>query len=149
MIEKGSRQNQTILFRNRQPHYMTTELFKEYINGVIIPYVKNVRLHLLYQGEPAVLMMDGFPGHLGNDVLQPLGQNGIKVFCFPAHTSNLFQELDLVLFGAMKKTQANQSVDPNDPQMIQFSEQLIKVFLKELIEPTIRASFHRADFTID
>lgn len=60
-------------------------------------------------------MIDWFPVHLGNDVLQLLGQNGIKVFCFPAHTSNLFQELDLVLFGAMKKTQANQSVDPNDP----------------------------------
>jgi len=49
-------------------------------------------------------MMDSFPGHLSNEVLQLLGQNGVKVETFPAHTSSLFQELDLVLFGALKRT---------------------------------------------
>lgn len=149
MIEKGYRQNQSILFRTRQPPYMTADLFKEYIQAIIIPYVKAVRMNPPYSGEPAVLMMDGFPGHLRNDILQLLGQNGIKVFCFPAHTSNLFQELDLVLFGAMKRTRSNQSVDENDPEIIQFAEQLIKALLKELIDPNIIASFRRAGFTID
>lgn len=149
MMRKGYRQNQKFFFRTRKPPYMTADLFKEYIQYVIIPYVQYVRSQPQYSGEPAVLMMDGFPGHLRNDILQLLGQNGIKVFCFPAHTSNLFQELDLVVFGPMKRTRPNQTVDENDAAIVQFAEQLLKALLKELIDPTIIGAFRRAGLIVD
>jgi hypothetical protein len=46
--------------------------------------------------------MDFAGAQLLKRILQLLGENRIVTLVFPAHTTNLFQALDLIFFGAMK-----------------------------------------------
>jgi hypothetical protein len=73
-----------------------------------------------------------------------LGENRIIAFVFPAHTTNLFQALDLVFFGAIRKNRdllANKPevalVDGQSWKIIQACEQTATSF-------TIRLCFRKA-----
>ena len=68
---------------------------------------------------------------------------------FPFLSSSLYQTLDFILIGTMKRTRSNQSVDENDTKLIPFYEQLIKWFLKRYIALIFRSSFYGSSFTID
>jgi hypothetical protein len=46
--------------------------------------------------------MDSASPHVSERVLQSLGRNKIMAIVFPAHTTNIFQALDLVFFGVLK-----------------------------------------------
>jgi hypothetical protein len=47
--------------------------------------------------------MDSASLHVSERVLQLLGCNKIMAIVFPTHTTNIFQALDLVFFGVLKK----------------------------------------------
>ena len=57
-FEDGLRQDEDVSIRQRNPPYMSSDLFKEFIECTFIPYVKEVRKKLKKMKEPAVLMMD-------------------------------------------------------------------------------------------
>ena len=92
-----------MIIRQSDSPYINEQLFLEYLHLVVIPYIKIVRLKLGKPFEEAVLMMDSCSSHCTQNVLQLLGQNNILAFFYPSHATNLFQALDLSLFGLLKK----------------------------------------------
>jgi hypothetical protein len=56
-----------------------------------------------FGNETAVLTMGSARPHISERVLGLLGQNKIMNTVFPAHTTNIFQALDLVFFAALEK----------------------------------------------
>ena len=99
MISKGYRSGEDAIFKIRNPAYIDEDIFYEYIKDVLIPYVKVIRKNKIYAKEFSVLLMDSCIPHLNQNTLKILGKNGIKAITFPAHTTNIFQPLDLTLFG--------------------------------------------------
>ena len=74
-----------------------------YLTSVLIPYVMMMREINIYANERAILMIDFVKSHCSNRILKLLAENNILAFVYPSHTSNLFQILDLVVFGPMKQ----------------------------------------------
>jgi hypothetical protein len=77
--------------------------FFERVLQVLVPYVSNLREKPEFANETAVLLMDSASPHISEGVFQLLGRNKIMVIVFPAHATNIFQALDLVFFGVLKK----------------------------------------------
>ena len=98
------RQNEDVMIRVRGPPYIDVALFSEYINTVLIPYINCIEEKYDVDDQEAVILMDSFSEHCNELNLKCLGENRIIALCFPPHTTNIFQALDLSLFGVFKKS---------------------------------------------
>jgi hypothetical protein len=100
---RGLRQSEDVMVRPPVPADINEESFFESITSIVIPYVDAVRSRAGLGTETAILLMDSALPHMSNRILQTLDDKNIAAITFPAHTTNLFQTLDLVFFGALKK----------------------------------------------
>lgn len=94
--EKGYRPDENDMLRTSQPAYFDTNLFIEYVNVALIPFMDSIRGNPLYSDEPAVLLIDNCSSHYSDEILQKLAKKLIYVMNFPKHTTNILQMLDLV-----------------------------------------------------
>jgi hypothetical protein len=127
---RGLRPDEDIMVRRRNPAYLDEELFHEYIATVLIPYVSSLRNRLELVDQAVVLLMDSALPHTSECILRSLGENNIIALTFPAHTTNLFQALDLVFFRSLKHLKAtasgefvDNSANDNITKLIQAYEQ--------------------------
>jgi hypothetical protein len=97
------RQDEDVMICNWIPVYVDEPLFYEYRSTVVIPYVTAVRCRPELENDPAMFLMDSAFPYTSDRVRRILGENNIIAIIFPAHTTNWFQALDLVFFGALKK----------------------------------------------
>jgi hypothetical protein len=142
--EQGLRQDEDAMTRLRTTAYINGDLFYEYISTVLVPYVTNVRSNRDLANEPAVLLMDSVCPHISERILRLLGENRIIVLVFPAHTTNLFQALDLVFFGVVKKLKQTASGDYDDKTMNHQIFRLIQAYEQTATSLTIKGSFRKA-----
>lgn len=145
----GYRIGDDVIFHYRNPPFINKELFNEYIVSVLIPYISSLREKEEYSQEPAVLLLDSCSAHIDDEILRILGENGIKAIAFPAHTTNIFQALDLVLFGIFKKKKETQKSTVDQNKQAFLSSKIINAYEETMTGSRIRSSFHRAGFTID
>jgi hypothetical protein len=141
---RGVRQDEDAMVRRRNPAYVSEELFFEYMVSVFTPYMANVRQRPEFANEPAVLLMDSALPHVSERVLRLLGENKIMAVVFPAHTTNMFQPLDLVFFGALKKLRETATGEFDDDSMNDQITKLIHAYEQTATSMTIRGSFRRA-----
>jgi hypothetical protein len=86
--------------------------------------------------------MDSAPAHSPGRVLRLLGENYILAVEFPAHTTNILQDLDLVFFGAMKKLKATAAGEFGQDSMDDQILKLAQSYEQTAASMTIRTSFH-------
>ena len=144
IYEDGLREGEDVLIRHRDSPYMDKNYFLEYIKEVLIPYIVLVREKLNCPNEEAILLMDSCSPHVFIDVLKLLGENNIIAFTFPPHTTNLFQPLDLSLFGALKSFKSHVSSEEDGKYIKSCISKLLKSFEQVSTSFTIRGSFKRA-----
>jgi hypothetical protein len=70
---------------------------------ILLPYIARVRSNLGFTDEPAVLLMDNCSVHMRESTLRDFAALRVKMAAFPNHNANIFQCLDLSLFGILKK----------------------------------------------
>jgi hypothetical protein len=128
---------------------MNEQTFYDYLETQFVPYVQNLRAKLVQPNQRGILFMDNLYSPCSGRCLQIIADNNILVISFPPHTSHVFQMLDLVIFGAMKKHKAsiekNRDLNPS-------ADLIFRVFRAlELAtcSTTIRASFQKAGFIYD
>jgi hypothetical protein len=51
----------------------------------------------------AVLLMDNCSSHMSDDIVAVLIRVRVRIITFTTHTTHIFQVLDVVLFGALKR----------------------------------------------
>jgi len=102
MMKQGFRFGLDLIPRKRDTAYVNAELFKEYIQTVFIPYVKDLRKLAMFAGQEAELLMDNFGSQSKDEILTLLATNRIKGITFAPHTSHVFQMPDLSCFGNSK-----------------------------------------------
>jgi hypothetical protein len=141
---RGLRQDEDAMTRHRTPAYVDEELFAEYLFTVFIPYVTCVRNRPELENEPAVLLMDSALPHTSDRVKRILGENNIIAITFPAHTTNLFQALDLVFFGALKKLKPSARGEIGDESVEGAITKLLQAYEQTATSATIRGSFRKA-----
>jgi hypothetical protein len=133
----------------RTPAYIDEELFFEYITSIFIPYVDAARSCAGLQTETAILLMDSALPHTSNRTLRTLGEKTIVAITFPAHTTNLFQALNRVFFGALKKLKPTAVGEFDDGSVNAQITQLLQAYEQAATSATIRGSFRKAGMDLD
>jgi hypothetical protein len=146
---QGLRQDEDVMVRQRSPAYVNEELFYEYLTEVFVPYVNSLRRAEPFSGQLAVCLMDSASPHVSERCLRYLGGNGILVVAFPAHTTNIFQALDLVFFGALKKRKAGAGGEFGDGSVEDQITKLVRAYEQTATSATIRGSFRKAGMVPD
>jgi hypothetical protein len=141
---RGLRENEDVLLRHRFPAYIDENLFYEYICEVLILYIVHLPEKRIVANETAILLMDSAPAHRSERVLRLLGENKILAVVFPAHTTNIFQALNLVFFGAMKKLKATVPGEFGEDSMDEQILKLLQTYEQTATSITIRGSFLKA-----
>ncbi len=54
------------------------------------------------QGRTCALYLDGHGSHITRAFLEHCRNHNIKVICYPAHTTHIYQGLDVIIFGPLK-----------------------------------------------
>jgi hypothetical protein len=142
---KGLREDENAMVRQRNPAYVTEELFFQYMINIFIPYVANIRQRPEFANDPVVLFMDSALPHISERVLRLLRENKIMTVVFPTHTTNIFQAMDLVFFDALKKLKETAIEEFDDDSMNDQITELIQAYEQIATSITIRRSFKRAD----
>jgi hypothetical protein len=101
--EEGWRDGQDFLIRTNDTSYLTRDIFKESLTSVFLKSVEAVRELLDLHDFPAVFLCENCSSHSDEEIVQAFASHNIKLLTFPPHTSNMFQPLDLVTFGILKR----------------------------------------------
>jgi hypothetical protein len=100
---EGNKLGVDFIFRRRSKPYMSSQLFAEYILKVVLPYIDELRSNEEFSHKKAALLMDNCSVHTQPETLQMIADHQVKVIIFPPHTTQIFQSLDLSLFGKFKR----------------------------------------------
>ena len=73
----------------------------QYINNIIVPYVKSQR-ELMKHDKPAVVIMDNFKGQVTPAVSELLDANDIHTCLLPPNTTDLLQPMDISVNKSVK-----------------------------------------------
>jgi hypothetical protein len=74
----------------------------EYIRSVFIPTVESNRQLPGCSGKPAIRFSDNWLCHCSDETLRELALDRVLVITYPPHSSQIFQVLDVLLFGRLK-----------------------------------------------
>jgi hypothetical protein len=97
-----------------------------------------------FASETAVLLMDSASPHASERVLQLLGRNKIMAIVFLAHTTNIFQALDLVFFGVLKKIKQMATGKFDERSLREQITKPLQAYEQTATSMTIRPSFQKA-----
>jgi hypothetical protein len=99
----GVRFGTDLISKARENTSVNTEIFLEYIRVDFMPNLNELRSLEQFADKDAVLLMDHCPSHVGEEVSTILRDSRVRIITWPPHTTHVFQELDLCLFGVLKR----------------------------------------------
>jgi hypothetical protein len=94
-----------LTLQHRDKRYVNAELFEDYLCSVFLPHLMIPRIVKDLREEDAVLLMANCSPHITRAVLELLSTADVRVVTFAPqpHTTQIFQVLDLSLFGMSKR----------------------------------------------
>jgi hypothetical protein len=138
-----------LILRHRDKPYVNADLFQDCSRTVFIPRVEATRvLHGLSE-EDAALLMDNCSPHLTPVVIErlSLSKAGVRIVTFALHTKHIFQVLDLVLFGVLKKHGLYQLPLRDDVPAAKCIKKVYHDFRATMIDDKIWGAFRGIDIT--
>jgi hypothetical protein len=125
---------------------VNAEIFERHIDTVLIPAVEANRQIPGCDKKPAILFCDNCSAHMSNSMLEKLARNGVLVLTCPPHTSHMFQVLDVLLFGFVKRSKKYQIRDDTLPMHVDHTLRPFRVHEAAMRSTTIRAAWRQAGF---
>jgi hypothetical protein len=126
--------------------YVNAGIFEKHIDTVLIPVVE-ANWQLPGCGKkPAISFCDNCSAHMSNSMLQKLARHGVLVLTYPPHMSHIFQVLDALLFGLVKRSKKYQIRDDTLPIHIDHILRLFRAYEAAMASTTIRAAWRQIGF---
>jgi hypothetical protein len=116
---------------------------------VFMPNVNELRSLEQLANEDAVFLMDNYPTHVGEEVSTILCNAQVRIITWPPHTTHIFQELDLCLFGVLKRRGQYLLPFDDDQMMAGFFFKIYRTFRQTMTEQNIWGAFQEAGFEFD
>jgi hypothetical protein len=114
ILEKGVRAGIDLKLEIRLSPYVDAGLFRKDIQEMFLPAVATNHRLPGCKNKPAILFCDNCACHCYEATLKELAENGVLVLTYPPHRSHIFQVLNLVLFGNLKRCKKYQTQDENE-----------------------------------
>jgi hypothetical protein len=140
----GVRFGTYLILKQRAKAYANGEIFPEYIRMVFLPNFNELRSLEEFTDEDAVLLMDNCSSHVGEEVLSLLRDASVRVITLAPHTTHIFQELDLGLFGVLKRQGRYVLPFDDDQTTTIFLLKIYRTFRQTMIEQNIWGAFQEA-----
>ena len=83
-----------VMFEGQKSGWMTKDLYLKWFKERFLVFAPKVR--------PLILIFDGLRSHITLELINCAEENEILLVCLPAHSSHVFQPLDVSLFGPLK-----------------------------------------------
>jgi hypothetical protein len=125
---------------------MTAALFQQYVATVLIPVINRVGTNDQLAGKPAISVMDNYSIHARPGVLKMLREHDVKVIPFPHHTTQVFQALDLSLFGVLKRQLQYKLPRGNDDRVVAFIQKAFHSLKQTFVPNNVRNAFKMLGF---
>ena len=100
--QKGADFPNTFHVTQNEKHWANETTVLQFLDHIIIPYVKDIRGSLAAPDQRALLIFDVFRGHMTAKVKEKLNINNIGFVLVPPNLTNLFQPLDVSVNKASK-----------------------------------------------
>jgi hypothetical protein len=147
--KRGVRFGTDFILRGRSKPYINAEIFEEYIRTVFLPNLNELRSLEQFADEDAVLLMDNCSSHIGKVILALLRDARVRVITWPPHTTQIFQELDISLFGVLKRRGQYKLPFGDDQDTATFLLKTYRTFKQTMVEVNIWGAFQQAGFEFD
>jgi hypothetical protein len=109
-----------------------------------VRYIRRLRENHVFPNELGVLLMDSVAAHVSERNLRTLGETRTRALVVPAHTTKLFQALDLVLFGDADNKKDSLENEPEVASIQGQISKIIRAYEKIVTSFTIRPCFYKA-----
>jgi hypothetical protein len=103
IFESGVRKGIDVRVESSRCSYPSKAFFPKYVGAVPTPAVKSKRRLLSCEKKPVLLFCYGCRAHCSDEVLTKLVQNGVITIADPLRIPHVFQVLDVLLFGVLKR----------------------------------------------
>jgi hypothetical protein len=103
LTKQGVRFGSNSALKFNQKPCINAHIFLDDIGIVFLPYLGTLRDLAVLAQEIAVLLMDGCSAHVSDDVISIPTEGRVRFITFAPHTTQVFQILDLTLFGIPKR----------------------------------------------
>jgi hypothetical protein len=100
--KRGVRFGTDFILKARSKPYINADFFVDYIRTMFLPNLTELQALEDFTDEDAVLLMDNCPSHVTDEVLRLLRDSRVGVITWAPHTTQIFQQLDVSLFGVLK-----------------------------------------------
>jgi hypothetical protein len=97
-----------LILKRRDKPYVNADLFEKYIRTAFLPHLLATRRMYDFGDDNAVLLSGNCSPHLAPAVLTLLSNAPVPIVTFASHTTQIFQILDLTLFGVLKRREQSQ-----------------------------------------
>jgi hypothetical protein len=126
--------------------YGNAEIFERYVDTVLIPAVEANRQLPGCNKNPAILFYDNCSAHMSNSMLEKLAGHEVLILTYPPHTSHIFQDLDVLLFGLVKRSKKYQIRDDTLPIQFDHMVGIFRAYEAAMASTTIRAAWRQTGF---
>ena len=134
---------------HRDKPYVNAQLFQNYVETVFLPHLQSACLRLGLPEEEAVLLMDNCSPHLTGRVLELLSAAHVRVVTFAPHTTQIFQVLDLSLFGVLKQREKYHLPFDEDSGTVHFISKVYHDFRSTMTDANIWGAFRGIGITYE
>jgi hypothetical protein len=97
----------------------------------------------------AVLLMDNCPGHIIVNVSVLLAEARVRVISFAPHTTQIFQALDVTLFGVLKRHTRSELPFEDEEETLKCIMKVWHGFKQRLVEPNTWGAFQAIRFEFE
>jgi hypothetical protein len=137
------------VLQQRPKPYASRKLFLEYIKTIFVPYLNELQDSEEFEACEAVLLMANCSLHISDDVVAVLAQARVRIIAFATHAINIFQVLDMVLFGALKKRANGLTMFDEEQSAAGFPLKVYHDFKHTMIDVNKWEAFAAIGFTHD
>jgi hypothetical protein len=148
-MSRGIRLGVDSVLKNRSKPYVSRKLFLDFIKKIFVPYLIELRDSEELEGCEAVLLMHNCSPHIADDIITVLPSVRVRVIQFATHTTHIFQLLDVVLFGAMKKHPIGLDTLDKEQPTAAFLLKVYHDFKQMMIEVNIWGAFAAIGLSYD
>jgi hypothetical protein len=138
---------QHLILKHRDKRYVKAKLFEDYLCSVLLPHLMITRIVKDLRKEEAVPLTDNCSPHITPGVIELISTARMRVvvvaFAPQPDTTQIFQVLDLTLFGVLKRRGQYQLALDDDAVSARFTRKVYRDhdFRMPMVEPNTRGAF--------
>jgi hypothetical protein len=125
---------------NQKP-YFNAGIFLADIRTIFLPYINTFRGRVVLAQEIAILLMTHCSADVSDDVIRILTEARVSVITFVPHTTQVFQVLDLTLFGVLKRCPRYELPFDDDNATVKVITKIYHDFTQTMARPNVWGTF--------